>query len=209
MNKLSTYIILLFFSVVFNSCYNQCRYYNYDNTFRGNTAVNYIPQITDTLVFASPTGQKFAFDKIIFVDRKILNDCDDCCTDAPDTTQERYIIYDSNLTSFKLKVMAFSDDVSDYLDVVYESKNPIDIFYHNENYTLTKSAKLTSVISPTNSIIAHQDTLSLNNKLFNDVYIFSQNVQTSKKFVSELYYTPSFGMVGYKLSDGVVWNLEN
>ena len=209
MNKLSTYIILLFFSVVFNSCYNLCRQFNYNHTFRGNTAVNYIPQVADTLVFVSPSGQKFKFDKIVFVDREILSDCDDCCTNEPDTTQERYIIYDSNLTSYKLKVMAFSDDVSDYLDVVYEPKNPIDIFYHNEKYTLTKSAKLTSVVNPTNSIIAHHDTLSLNNKLFNDVYIFSQNVQTSKKYVSELYYSPLLGMVGYKLSDGVVWNLEN
>jgi hypothetical protein len=71
----------------------------------------------------------------------------------------------------------------------------------------TMLSYINSVINHTNSAVTFTDSLALNNKMHNNIYTFSHALNTSKYYLTDLYYTPAQGMVGYHISDGSTYSL--
>ncbi len=206
MNRFASLVLVSLVFFLITSC---CSFINGNNPqdyyfLQKSLVEGFLPNRIDTNVFENSTGVKSIFSKMEFFDDLVKEgDCVECC----DEFEVRKLTYDSPLGGFKLKFEINRDNISEYFYVNYITKNALGIYYFGEDYFLADKLFLTKLINKNEESVTFHTTYTINAKSFSNVYIFTTAVNTNKLYVSEVYYSPSLGMVGYRISDGTLWNL--
>jgi|GEM_PF-6663795 len=194
-------LVLVGFAIIFDSCY--CHTYKETYHFDSQNAYEFIPLISDTVLFKNDEGNIHSYTMVNSVNEYYDVLCENCCSKfSANEFERRRILYDSDQLTFKLTFQAVSEGDEDNFSVYYQSKLPLNILYYNEQYNFLENASLKSILDHTNPLINHVDSMSLNSKMYNDVYKLSYNLNTTKYYLKDIYYTPSQGMVSYTVSDG-------
>lgn len=198
-------IIISLFTLVLSSCF--CSNAVYEHHFRANRAKQFMPTINDTVRFVNATNNVHEFTMVSSINEYYFGPCDDCCTGGGDEFERRRILYDTDQLTFKIEIEANSTIQQDEILLQYQSKLPLNILYFNESYSFIDNLDIVSVINHTNSAVTFTDSMALNNKMFYNVYTFSHALNTTKYYLTDLYYTPQNGLVGYHVSDGSTYSL--
>lgn len=198
-------LLLSLIAINFSACI--CRSSLNQYHFRADRAKNLMPTINDTLRYINALNNVHEFTMVSSLNELYLGPCDDCCTGGGDEFERRRILYDTDQLTFKIEFEANSTFQRDELTLQYQSKLPLNILYYNENYSFVENVDIVSVVNHTNSAVAFADSMALNNKMYYNVYTFSHALNTTKYYLTDLYYTPTQGMVGYKVSDGSTYVL--
>ncbi len=206
MNRFASLVLVSLVFFLITSC---CSFINGNNPqdyyfLRKDLVEGFLPNRTDSIIFENSTGIKSIFNKMEFFDDLVKEgDCVECC----DEYEVRKLTYDSPLGGFKLKFEINRDNNSEYFNINHLTKNAIGIYYFGEDYFIAEKLFLTKLVNKTEESVSFQAQLDINSKSFSNIYIFTTSVNTNKLYVSEIYYSATLGMVGYKISDGTIWSL--
>lgn len=169
-----------------------------------------IPSINGSIEFISDSNMSIVFDDVStehgFNKYKTCMCIECCCNDYvnQESTRQLYISNKKNV-SFQVYLGAgdsidfvrfgmykMSSDTSEYVSFLryFDNENPL---------------KLTTDSIANCKFLA---TKTINNKVFNNVYVISGKTDENKKFADEVYYTSKEGIVGYKLNDKSIWIIK-
>ena len=193
-------LVLLGLSIILNSCY--CPISKGIYHFNSNDVYNFMPTINDSISFQDLSGNTHVFTKVSTKNEYYELPCESCCKGSTEEYERKRILYDSDQLTFKIQIEANSEEFNDYIDLRYHSKLPLNILYYNESYSFLEKVDINAVVNHTQSNVKFEDSLILNQKMYYKVYKFGSTINTTKYYLKEIYYTPTQGIISYKVSDG-------
>lgn len=158
--------------------------------------------------FTTYKGITQSFDHV-FLKNDPMDDesCNSCCRPL----QRKMVVYDGSANSynFVLSVNAKVGFGDDELSISYVPKYTLNLLYHNEDVVYIEGQSLANVMENKNSYTEYYDSLSIENRMFYKVYKFKKEVNTTKLYPKEIYYTITEGLVAYQMSDSTMYKLIN
>lgn len=194
--------VTLGFSIVLTSCL--CTESVTSDNFKTEKVYSFMPLINDSVVFVNNAGSRHVYNKTASINEHFDEDCGECCTRK---SENRRIRYDGSDVSFNIEFLAFANETNDYLNVSYESKNELNVFYHNQKINYLDKARIYPIIDKYDPQVIYLDSIKILNKRFFNVFVLSKSVVSEKWYPSELYYNNELGMIGYMINDGKIYEI--
>lgn len=158
--------------------------------------------------FLSNKGGTHAFNNIVYKDEMLADgDCKECC----DKFQTLKVVYDDpGITfNFSIDITAYKASAGTALSIYFDPKGTFNLLYPNERFAYIENESLSRVLVNKNSYTQVLDSVNLVDRVFYNVFKFQKNLNTTKLYPKEIFYTKEQGIVGYLMSDSTMYRLQN
>ncbi len=158
--------------------------------------------------FLSNKGGTHSFNNIVYKDEMLADgDCKECC----DKFQTVKVVYDDpDITfNFSIDIEAYKASAGSALSVYFDPKGSFNLLYPNEKFAYIERESLQRVLQNKNSYSTLLDSVTIVDKVFYNVFKFQKNLNSTKLYPKEIFYTKEQGIVGYLMSDSTLYRLQN
>jgi major membrane immunogen (membrane-anchored lipoprotein) len=171
---------------------------------------SFVPNVIGPLVFISDSSKFIRFEKVstetIYTEYPTCL-CIECECNTYINQESTRLMYSSGSQNISFQLSVVAGDSVDFLTFgMYKMSSDTSEYVYSLRYFDNENPlKLTTDSIANCKFLASK---TLNNKVFNNVYVISGKTEENKKFAEEVYYTSKEGIVAYKLNDKSIWTLK-
>ncbi|MFA6259828.1 MAG: hypothetical protein WC760_00020 [Bacteroidia bacterium] len=202
-------IVLGLFS--FASCCPEDKNKSYTVTrFKDTLSTGFIPTINGSCTFHTDSGKSMLFDEV--TTKHEIREYEDCrngeCCHHVVNDEAKELCYISNNDEVRIRCRLCSEISTDqvYFEMTNfktsSSSSPSFLYY-------VRDKDIKHILDSSLNSCVYEDTITLRNKLYTDIYRFFIHYSDSDmKYAEDVYYSNKEGVVGFKLNDKSIWTKD-